>query len=211
MKNILRLLIFAIFLSAAPLLLGQDQAAAPEIKQGDFWVFQVTEKDFSAQSTQALGGEYEVFYTKEKFLVRRPGGTETVPNTAEIKRMIPFDDERHYLQFPLAVGKKWSAHYEVQLRGASKEAERTAETTVSGMEEIVTPAGKFRAFKIERYDTGGGGRKGGTGNFVYTYYYSPETRSVVKYHYEAENKSSGMVGSKRDIELIKFGSRTPKP
>jgi hypothetical protein len=48
------------------------------------------------------------------------------------------------------------------------------------------------------------------GNFVYTYYYSPETRSLVKYHSEAVSKGAGASAGKTDIELIKFGSKLPK-
>jgi hypothetical protein len=54
---------------------------------------------------------------------------------------------------------------------------------------------------------GWGGQRGGSKragikvrNYEWTYYYSPETRSIVKYKYEDAD------GATREIELIKAGS-----
>ncbi len=59
-----------------------------------------------------------------------------------------------------------------------------------------TPAGSFNVIKIRRDDWGGLGRAD------LTYYYSPETKSVVKLTADSESRS----GVKRyEMELIKYG------
>ena len=209
MKNVFGFAIVVLFLLGPLNLSAQNEVPAPTFNNGDFWVFKVAEAEFQVQSTRALDGEFEVFYSGGKFLVRRPGGGDVSGlDVGEIRRMVNPDDDRQYFQFPLVVGKKWSVSYEVQLRGNKIPIDRHADTNVTGLEEVATPAGKFRVFKIERYDTGGGGKN--IGNFIYTFYYSPETRSLVKYHSEAVSKGAGAGGGKRDIELIKFGSKLPK-
>jgi hypothetical protein len=209
MKNVFGFAIVVLFLLGPPNLFAQNEVPVPTFNNGDFWLFNVTEKDFQVQSTRALDGEFEVFYSGGKFLVRRPGGEDVSGlDIGEIRRMVNPNSEQQYTQFPLAVSKKWATNYNVQLRGNKMPVGRHADTNVTGLEEVATPAGKFRAFKIERYDTGGGGRN--IGNFVYTYYYSPETRSLVKYHSEAVSKGAGASAGKTDIELIKFGSKLPK-
>ena len=201
------------FLSAPFHVFAQDQAPAPEYHPGDLWVFKVTEKEMQAQSTAALGGDYVVIYSPEgKFIVRRPGGG-MLEGRQDVGILIGLlynpADEMQFLQFPLVVGKKWKVNYQVQLRGSSNPTTRTADNNVTGVEEVATPAGKFRAFKIDRYDTGGGGSYGtAPPRFLLTYGYSPETRSVVKYHYEIQTPTGTSVGT-RDIELIKFASKRP--
>ena len=72
---------------------------------------------------------------------------------------------------------------------------RTADTSVAKIEEVSTPAGKFLAFKMERLDVGGTASR-----WAFVYYYSPETRSIVKYFMD---QSVGTGSAKREIELIK--------
>lgn len=203
-----------LLLAAALNLFAQDQAETPQYHPGDLWVFKVAEKDIAAESTSALDGDYAVIYSPEgKFIVRRPGGG--MPQGRQefgilFALLSNPADETQFLQFPLTVGKKWKVSYQLQVRGGSSPVIRTADNNVTGMEEITTQAGKFRAFKIERYDTGGGGGRGAPPPiFSLTYYYSPETKSVVKYHFELKTPT-GMTAGTRDIELIKFGSKFPK-
>jgi hypothetical protein len=212
MKKIFSLAMAIAFLVPALILFAEDQAATPEYQQGDFWQFRLTEKDILIQSTALIGnGDYEVFYSGGQFrprpLAEKPQAKQNLSVLVDLlnnpKR------ETQFLQFPLAVGKKWSVDYEVQAGGAGRAMGRHADNEVKGMEEVTTAAGKFRAFKIERYDTGAVAAKGGSGNWVYTYYYSPETKSIVKYHYEVQARAGAAVGGQRDIELIKFGSKKP--
>jgi len=207
----------AIFLIAAFNIFAQDQVPAPVYKDGEFWHFRVAEKDFLTQSTRAVGGDYEVFYSGAKVGVKalREEEVQTREAIGNLRRMLHLpDDDDQILQFPLAVGKKWSvSHQSTTKKGKLENV--TSEVSVVGMEEVTTPAGTFKAFKIERYETRGEGKTGGrraeakqatkTAGSSFIYYYSPDTRSIVKSYSEAKSESGDIAG-KREIELLKFGS-----
>jgi hypothetical protein len=117
------------------------------------------------------------------------------------------DEEDQLLRFPIAVGKKWDASHEGDPRRPGAHILRTTgEATVTGIEEVKTPAGTYRAWKIERYDRGfPGGKNSKPRDYTHIFYYSPETRSIVKYHYEQGGGGAG--GGQIDFELLKYGSR----
>ncbi|SRR5713226_2279707 len=209
-----------ILLLAAFNLYPQEQVPEPVYKDGEFWHFRAVEKDFLVQTTRAIGGDYEVFYSGGKVEVKalREEEVKTRVDIGHLRRMLSLpDDEWQLLQFPLAVGKKWSTSFQVTDIHIGRLVNRNAETSVTGMEQITTPAGTFRAFKIERRDymagrtTGPRGHAAGALTFSLTYYYSPDTRSIVKYYDDRENRDRiGTSEGKREIELIKFGSKLPK-
>jgi hypothetical protein len=171
---------------------GQEQAETPTYKDGDSWQFKVVEKGMAVQTTAVLDRNYQVSFS---------GGEVTVrPAFRELGRMLGIEEERRYLQFPLVVGKTWHTRY--RLEGPDY---MRSTTSVTGVEDVTTSAGTFRALKIDRYDTrfGGQGDRGRgesrvSGKWIYTYYYSPQTRSVVKYSLYIRG------GGTREIELIKF-------
>src|SRR5437870_3365493 len=65
----------------------------------------------------------------------RATGLSTVKRQYECLALNSFPIETQFLQFPLAVGKKWQVDYQFQTRGSTKQISRHAETTVTGMEE----------------------------------------------------------------------------
>ena len=206
-----KLFIAIVFVVAIPLnLFAQEQANKPDYKDGDFWQYKVTEKGFRQQSTTALNGVYELTYRPDRIVMRLEGGEKSEVRQAvgELRRMLAIEDVRELLQFPLSVGKKWSTHFEQETNSTANRKLAT-ETNVTGFEEITTPAGKFRAFKIERWGSAGAiprsGRQAGsrTRNYEWTYYYSPQTQSIVKYTYSDEE------GGTREIELVKFTAKKP--
>jgi len=192
-------------------LFAQEQANKPDYKDGDFWQYKLTDKGFRTQSTSALNGLYELTYRPDRIAIRLEGGEQREIRQAvgELRRMLAIDDVREPLQFPLSVGKKWSTHFEQETNSTAKRKLAT-ETNVTGLEEITTPAGKFRVFKIERWGSAGSiptsVRRAGsrTRNYEWTYYYSPQTQSIVKYTYEDEE------GGIREIELLKFRAKKPE-
>jgi hypothetical protein len=120
----------------------------------------------------------------------------TTDRVGDLWVMLALEDitsKYQYIQFPIFVGKKWSHRYQMTISGVPYWVD--SQTEVTGVEEVTTPAGTFRAFKIERTARGAKGvidqRR--------VYFYSPQTGSLVKYHME-----SGL-GAVSDIELIKFG------
>jgi hypothetical protein len=153
---------------------------------------------------------YELTYKQDRIAIRLEGGEKSEVQQAvrELRRMLAIDDEVRLLQFPLSVGKKWSTQYRQQIINGVRNL--TTETNVTGLEEITTPAGKFRAFKIERWGSAAAVKNVGkapgskTRNYEWTYYYSPQTQSIVKYAYEDEE------GGTREIELVKFTAKKPE-
>ena len=194
----LKIVILSAFLIITANLSAQESVPAPVYKDGDVWVFKVAEKR-TASSTRALDGDYEVTFKGGKFIVRRPGGekTETRQDVGQLRDLLnEQDNEKQLLQFPLSLGKKWTTQYEADTRAENQDRRRNGETKVTGTEQITTPAGTFRAFKIERYETAALKKK--TERGTYTYYYSPEVGGIVKYAYEREG------GAATTMELIKY-------
>ena len=67
-----------------------------------------------------------------------------------IRVMLMSESSSQYLQFPLSVGKKWDLDYTAVIAGRSTPIKSKAEVTK--LEDVTTPAGSFRAFKIERLE-----------------------------------------------------------
>ena len=111
------------------------------------------------------------------------------------------DIEFQFLRFPLVVEQKWTREWRTRAsRGPYAVDSRKAEHRVVAVEQITTGAGSFRAFKIEsELVTSYGGRG------VYIYYYSSETKSVVKFTV-TDTDPRGNFSGKREVELIKFGT-----
>ncbi len=202
MKNLLLLSILFFVLPAAGY--GQE-AAAPEYRDGDTWQYNAIERDQITTSTRALNGDFKVVFKGGEVRIVPVAGQEKSgfkQSIGEMRRLLAVAREEKYLEFPLSVNKKWSAEFKDEVRGGIH-VETHAEVQVSGYEEVDTAAGKFKAFKIERYETSGGSSKGRNAvskvrRVEYTYYYSPDTRSVVKLHRLDAN------GSARDLELTSY-------
>jgi hypothetical protein len=182
------------FFLCIPILYGQEQADAPEYKNEDVWVFRsnIGGRNPVRSSSDAIG-DYELMYSGGKVGVRKIEGeqkTATTDSVGIIRAMLASEGALHLLQFPIAIGKQWSSQHQTNVRGAPVPVRGLAE--VSNIEEIGTPAGKFRAFRIERSESAGALK------WKRVYYYSPETKSIVKYHFESA------TGHEQDIELIKF-------
>ena len=66
-----------------------------------------------------------------------------------------FNTQSGLLKFPLQVGKTHEVAYEAEHKAFALRMKFTGKSSVAGWEEVVVPAGKFRAIKIEingRYD-----------------------------------------------------------
>ena len=103
--------------------------------------------------------------------------------------------ENHYLKFPLVVGQKRTEEFEIRIRGTNRRAKRTFESSVLRIEDITSPAGTHQTFKIET-----NGWCGGKACGKWIYFYSPQTKSVVKYNYQATLGSTATW----EVDLIEF-------
>lgn len=75
---------------------------------------------------------------------------------------------------------------------------RSVEVTVAGIEQVTMPAGSFKAYKLVKAEQWQG-RKGKSNSTTTTYFYSPDTRSIVKTT-SASDEGTGTS----DKELVKF-------
>lgn len=211
-SKIFSLLPVAILLIFAPEVSAQDQAPAPAFKEGDFWHFKVTEKDFLTYSSDALAGTYELSYSQGKikgFVLTGDKKEEIELNpdrpTGSLLVLLGLKEDRQDLKFPLSVGQKWDYNYRFRPITAKREQSRSVEIRVVGIEEITTPAGKLQVFKIERDEgwTQGGGPQARQeqARRLTTYFYSPAAKSIVKSSMKHIHDSAT-----REIELIKYGS-----
>lgn len=83
--------------------------------------------------------------------------------------------------WPLEVGKTWTAAYtETDYDGAEEELGSESVTAVHevlALEDVGTPAGSFRAYKIERTESWNGGTD------TVSYFYDPDLGLIVKWEF----------------------------
>jgi hypothetical protein len=217
-QNFLALLFYAVALAVAPAGAAEnaapnsDAAVAPVFKPGERWTFHAEEKlPLGSYKSNLLNGDYELAIglggrmraflvaQERRVLVAQPRNLHHMLPTAQAIRQ-----SRQYFNFPLAVGKSWTA------KGNSKSAAE-AEIKIAGRETVTTTAGSFRAWRLERRVSKS--KKYTKQDFTEIYYYSAETRSVVKYHYQRDRYES--IGTPAvttvDVELIRLpSSKAPR-
>ena len=178
---------------------SQDEATKPAYRNGESWLF--SSKDSGAigsDPSKMLNGTYELSIVDGKFKIAAVTGAqkeELDPRPPTLSCLLGYCQN---LNFPLTVGKQWTQDYKGTYIGSSKTMARKITREVKGIEQVTTPAGTFRAFKLESDD-----RAGPRDYWVTNYWYSPETKSIVKYQFDA-TAGGQEAGLKRDIELIKF-------
>lgn len=152
----------------------------------------MTHKLFSGgYRSDTENGDFEIQIRNGKYLRVRLDGNKRVPVTgatwlaAALPLPAVIQAETQYYNFPLWVGKEWKGWR--RLGGW-----RDSHATVTGIETVTTPAGAFEAYRIERIIW----MFVGTDNVYDThiYFYSPQTRSVLKYDYKREMKD--LVGDR---------------
>jgi len=189
-----RLALAAVLLSLPALCAAQKGDAAvprPDLKVGDRWVY------MEKRSNEATPWAFELAVTfaddKAVHTVTTTQGGRRETDAIWTPEWNPiasaaggiFDPKREVLRFPLRPGSAWKSVYELRL---PKKGEYRAKwewtVKVEGYEEIVVPAGKFRALKVvgdanvQRLDVPGAG----TAREVH--WYVGRVKRVVKYTFE---------------------------
>ena len=207
MKKICGLLIFLIGVFSVQIkAFSQDQAPAPVFKEGDSWQFSIARKGGITSSTELNDGIYELTYVQGKVKLYEVSGSqktelEIQPDgpTQGLLTLVGKSEQRQTLKFPLSAGQKWTYQYVTKPAGQPQDQRRSVEVNVSGIEQVTTPAGSFKAYKLMRSESWSAGKRGGQGGQTVTYFFSPETRSVVK----GSNQSEGS-GANVETDLVKF-------
>jgi hypothetical protein len=171
-----------------PMAAGLESSAAPTYCLLDSWTFStgniervitVSSDAYTFQGRVGGCGGCLVQYSRDlrPMKVVTPDGGE--PNWMQL-RLASFGRDWNYLDFPLTPKKTWRISSTALFSG--RVAPVTVDATVVGHEEVRTKAGTFKAAKIQ-YDWkatfGGEGR--GMASWTNTWWWSPETKSIVKF------------------------------
>jgi hypothetical protein len=191
-------LLFTALMSVAFQAAADETADRPNYEDGDCWVFRSVTKNYSGQSSgegaMPRDGEHRICFLESQFFVA--DGSERMPISivSPWAAIVPIEKNRT-LKFPIAIGRATKEEYRDNVRGTKRYQRVISEVHVVGIEEVKTPAGSFESFKIERDNMLGGGL-----GSKYLYFFSSQTKSIVKYHYEAVIGSSATW----DVELVQY-------
>lgn len=159
-------------------LYGQDKVEPPVWSVGDTWAW---------KRADGVTFEHEVVEVREDFYIVRMGRDPDLygydRKTMNVKlvikektRQLKFDSVwGRVLDFPIFVGKNWKSTIYYKQR-METEVTFLNEFSVDGVEDITTPAGKFKCYRIHLKQTNMGNRKGGWVRF----WYSPEVKTWIK-------------------------------
>jgi hypothetical protein len=181
---------------------GQGWADAPLFRDGDRWRYRVAEHGEYMKTERELNGVYELIYTTGRFTIfklEESQKQELKSGTAVLLGLVAQTKSEQYLFFPLYPGKSWSTDHVFRPRRRDVDRLVNSVTKIADFELITLALGDFRAFKIQRET-----RFRQADHWVFTYYWSPQTRSVVKSSMEVLKGAA--AGSKREIELINYGA-----
>jgi hypothetical protein len=178
---------------------SQDEAAKPGYKNGETWLFATKDGGtIGSDPSRMLKGNYELWIVDGKLKIAAGTGSqkeELEPKPLALSCLLGFCPN---LNFPLTVGKQWTRDYKGTYIGSNKPISRKVTYEVKGIEQVTTAAGTFRAFKLESDD-----RNGPRDYYTTHYWYSPETKSIVKYQFDA-TAGGQEQGLQRTIDLLKF-------
>jgi hypothetical protein len=183
---------------------GAEKIEMSAANEGDRWEFKANTKEMLTSTTDILNGNYEVVFLQGRFEVSQIVDGQKVGATAgvseKLKRMIAVgQDDLQLLNFPLSVSKKWTANYRHVSPGARRAQQRQATFQVENTQRIKVDAGEFQAFRIR----GSGQTVDASVAREWGYFYSPDTKSIVKFYYDS---GVGVQSGKEEIELTKFHS-----
>jgi hypothetical protein len=184
-----------------------ETVPAPVFNEGDTWRVNINRKGQIASSSEQLTGLYELAFSQGKLKLYEVNGgqkaeLEIKPDgpTEGLLALVGQSEQRPSLRFPLSVGQKWTYEYKTRPPGIKQDQNRSVEVHVVGMEQVTIPAGSFKTYKLVRTENWQrAGRQTGWNTATTTYFYSPDTRSIVK-----RSSSSDTAPGTVELELIKF-------
>ena len=194
----------------------EEKCEVPIWKVGDYWRYR--DDDKREWQNRVIG--IEQFEDSQIYVVEVAKGfykkgieVKTLQAKVNIssygRRVVPTTDWDWHFDFPLYIGKKWEREVS-GLNSADTKKNYLYRYRVLSFEDVAVPAGKFRAFKIERVQSTLS-QKGGS---VITYsWYSPEVKREVLFRHGSV--SGNWQVTVRDYELISFtlagmGPETPE-
>jgi putative tryptophan/tyrosine transport system substrate-binding protein len=175
---------------------------APVYRDGDWWVFRIEIIDASGAPKTEV---HRVVYNQDRFETEDPsfltgGDSPGTPTFLPFASVYLTDPAKKWLDFPLIPGKKWSFRYK-QIAFRQSGTPRTEIGMVYAHAEVIgkpphlvkTAAGNFETVEIWRTEQV-------PNRAELTYFYSPQTQSVVKLRAEI------FGGQQFQLELIAHGN-----
>jgi putative ABC transport system substrate-binding protein len=182
---------------------ADNAVKAPVYQEGDWWVFRI-KTIYSDGKAQVE--DHRVLFKEGKFESDYPifltgGDLPGTPSVLPFASVFIADPRRRWLDFPLLPGKTWNFYYPSAsyVRGRRRLTRAAAEVIGKASKPIVTPAGAFEAIEISRHDQV-------TVAAYLTYFYSPQTKSVVRLKAEMEFPHSESSGRQFELELVAYGT-----
>src|SRR5688572_30187197 len=204
-----------VLIAVAAFVLGVAQAQdaervdKPQIQAGDTWTYnridmwkREIEFVFEQAVTEVAAAGIKVNS------VRKDKQTSSVQVYSDHWNLRERDRERwtpdySWLQFPLQVGQKYRADHRYDNPDAGRASKVEREAMVVGWEDVVVPAGKFRALKIVTQGTYTRLDTSGSGTQKETLWYAPAVKRWVKTEYE-DTDFRGRVFNRNAQELVDF-------
>ena len=195
------------------------RAERPEIKEGESWVYQVTEVitgDKRQPNTQTVKQ-----VTNDRILVENSNGS-IATFTREWNQIdnkqgdtVTFKADPAWIQydFPLEVGKKWSPRFTAISRNGEQTTRWRWDAVVDGVEKVTVPAGTFEAFRIriDGFYNGARGTSSWTGRRTQMVWYAPAVKRTIKSEWEENTQGGSHSARYRNIERTELISYTPAP
>lgn len=178
-----------------------QRSEAPVFIDGDIWQYRVVEHGEYMKTERELNGVYEIAYANgelKAYKLEKNQKKDLSTNAGVVLGLVGQTDLQHVL-FPLYKDRSWRTDYTFRPRRREVDRSVRAVTKVTDFAEVTISAGIFKAFKLDRE-----ARFKNVDHWLFVYYWSPQTKSVVKYQMEVLKGDA--AGNKREIELIKFGS-----
>jgi len=210
------LAVLALLSAGSALAQVPTRAERPAVKVGDASVF----RDQDVITGEAKETRFHIVsIDPDKIVIELAGatsGTQTFTrdwNLMETKRgnvvaetVTPF---RPTLQFPLQVGKRWDAEFDIVAdRGrADRQAHWQWKAVVAAVEPVTVPGGAFQAFRIDAEGSFKTVQQGQiwTGTHKETVWYAPSVNRIVKREYEQTVPARHFV-EHHVIELLSFAA-----
>jgi hypothetical protein len=169
------------------MLSAQEKIEAPVWNVGDKWVF-------TQGNIEVVGADqnsYTLNFSKDTCVIENKRLEKMVFDKSSLNKIYILKEEkrekftmghRRILNFPLTLGMEWKDTFSTaSLAGPGKGQIRDYVETfkVLGWENVLVPAGNFKALKLEYYQESSSGRSGKA-----FYWYAPEAKYFVKCQYD---------------------------
>jgi hypothetical protein len=192
---------------------AQDQAGKPSYRVGDRWTFESLDLNGNVKSTsemvvEAVDGDI-VSYRSRILESTNPSiaAGQEVTGRFDIAAQAQRGD---YLvegifratDFPLSEGKAWAHSYKRRPPNGQGIAEMSHDAKVTGWEEVVVPAGTFKALRIEHTGTWRNGPN--SGKEAYTAWYAPDAKRVIKSTFQTWNAPGTRLDFNSETRLISY-------